>query len=243
MLKKSKPPLSTAVTERAALPSPARLLLTRSIAFALLLLVGFGYITQSVLSRGPITRIDAQVMKAMPSVRTHVLDDVFRFISLFDSTVPVVALVLVSIGILWYKSQRLVAVTVVITVVLEELLYVIPKHIVHRARPDAALSVYSQSGFSFPSGHAMRATVLNGLVAYLLTRSFTSMIARACIITGYLVSVALVSFSRVYLGVHYVSDVLASIFLGGAFLILIICGIEIVTRYGSRKQAAQSFKY
>ncbi|HEX2825279.1 MAG TPA: phosphatase PAP2 family protein [Burkholderiales bacterium] len=84
------------------------------------------------------------------------------------------------------------------------------KLVFRRARPvpgDAAMTLAS---YSFPSGHAAGATLFWGvLAAYAMTRT-ASHRARAAVTAAWLGLVALVAFSRVYLGVHYVSDVLAA---------------------------------
>ncbi len=96
------------------------------------------------------------------------------------------------------------------------------KNSFERIRPEEALYQVSRSGFSFPSGHALISTIFYGFTAFCLIHAFpkrwqkisTSIIA-ACFIL-------LIGFSRVFLGVHWASDVLGGWLLGSVVLILLI---------------------
>lgn len=90
---------------------------------------------------------------------------------------------------------------------------------------------FSVSGFSFPSGHVMNATVVYGLAAYLFFRAARSALVRVLIVLIGVAVVALVGISRVYFGVHYPTDVAGSALLGGAILAVLIIGVEITQRY------------
>jgi len=78
------------------------------------------------------------------------------------------------------------------------------KALFHRARPEAA---FASLGYSFPSGHSFAAVTLYGMLAYWLVRAASR--RRAWIWTGTVFLILAIGFSRVYLGVHYASDVAA----------------------------------
>lgn len=78
------------------------------------------------------------------------------------------------------------------------------KALFHRARPEAA---FASLGYSFPSGHSFAAVTLYGMLAYWLARAVPG--HRAWIWTGGALLILLIGFSRIYLGVHYASDVAA----------------------------------
>jgi membrane-associated phospholipid phosphatase len=88
------------------------------------------------------------------------------------------------------------------------------------ARPRPELSFVHLSTYSFPSGHAAVSTATFTVIAYLLGLRYRSLSARAAIVAGTVVAVLLVAFSRLYLGAHYLSDVLAGISLGFAWAML-----------------------
>lgn len=84
------------------------------------------------------------------------------------------------------------------------------KHLFHRSRPVPDDALMTLASFSFPSGHTAGATLFYGvLAAYAISRSHSHRVRTAWVL-AWISAVALVAFSRVYLGVHYVSDVLAA---------------------------------
>jgi undecaprenyl-diphosphatase len=88
------------------------------------------------------------------------------------------------------------------------------KNIFERPRPDAVYQAYLESGYSFPSEHTSLATALSVYVVYLVYRLSPSRTVRAITFCLALLIIAAVGFSRLYLGVHYVSDVVAGTILG-----------------------------
>ncbi len=91
------------------------------------------------------------------------------------------------------------------------------KELLHRARPDITLQAYAETGFSFPSGHATLAAALYGFLIYLIWRMMPPGLVRTASVSALALLIVLVAFSRLYLGVHYLSDVIVGLLLGGAF--------------------------
>lgn len=90
------------------------------------------------------------------------------------------------------------------------------KELIHRPRPSASEMLISQDGFSFPSGHSATAMAITIFIAYILFKNMKSK-KKALAYGSLLVFLGLIiSISRIYLGVHYASDVFAGIFLGVA---------------------------
>jgi len=83
-----------------------------------------------------------------------------------------------------------------------------------RARPDVALMLRRAAGYSFPSGHAMESTVLFMALSYLAIRSFPRWRWKSAAIALGTTLIVAVAISRVYLGVHWISDVAAGIVIG-----------------------------
>jgi uncharacterized membrane protein YdjX (TVP38/TMEM64 family)/membrane-associated phospholipid phosphatase len=99
-----------------------------------------------------------------------------------------------------------------------------------RLRPRFDDPLLSLSSYSFPSGHTAGAVLFYGvLAAFLVSRSYDWR-ARAACIAGAIVAVALVALSRMYLGVHYLSDVLAAACSSTAWLVLCLAGGHAVVR-------------
>ena len=102
------------------------------------------------------------------------------------------------------------------------LLYKLIKEILQRPRPEEALHLIQQGGFSFPSGHAMTGLVFYGLVLYFFLSSIKNSSTRRVLLAVGVIYIFSIGFSRIYLGVHYPSDVLAGWCLGGLQLMLIL---------------------
>lgn len=100
------------------------------------------------------------------------------------------------------------------------LLNVIFKMIVQRPRPTDML--ITENGYSFPSGHAMTSTAFYGLIIYLVYKNIKTKKIRNILIALISILILLISFSRIYLGVHYTSDVIAGTIFSIAYLICII---------------------
>ena len=92
------------------------------------------------------------------------------------------------------------------------------KYLFHRSRPALAHPLVKLETYSFPSGHAVSATVFYGFLAILLCSSVPSKVRRVVIRLGAIALILAVGFSRVYLGVHYPTDVLGGMIEGAAWL-------------------------
>jgi membrane-associated phospholipid phosphatase len=103
-----------------------------------------------------------------------------------------------------------------------------------RERPDVLEPIIVEHGFSFPSGHATLSMVAYGVLAVLVTRSFVVPLVERLIVAIAVTLVFLIGLSRVWLGVHYPTDVIAG-WIAGA---LIVAAYAWLTREVSREPAA-----
>ena len=93
------------------------------------------------------------------------------------------------------------------------------KSTVHRSRPQYAAAYLRGHSYSFPSGHTMGSTICYFLLAYLITaHPHVTRVAHRLVWTGAVILVGMIGFSRLYLGVHYPSDVLGGLAAGLAWL-------------------------
>ena len=129
-----------------------------------------------------------------------------------------VSLSLMLVAYLMLKRYKIEALFVVITMSLSGILNPLLKNIFDRERP-TLLRLIDISGFSFPSGHAMGSTSFFGSAMYIAQRRASG--STKGVIIGLCVAlILLISISRVYLGVHYPTDIIAGI-IGGAFCIVL----------------------
>jgi undecaprenyl-diphosphatase len=104
------------------------------------------------------------------------------------------------------------------------------KHYFARARPDVAEMLRRANGYSFPSGHAMGSAVAYGALAYLAFRAIRSWPRKTAVIAFLYTLIAAVALSRVYLGVHWISDVLAGVTIGTVWVTVTTVAYETMRR-------------
>jgi undecaprenyl-diphosphatase len=115
----------------------------------------------------------------------------------------------------WLRAGAL-AITVGLGAALNTLL----KVIFHRGRPETATEFITHQSWSFPSGHAMGSLIGYGFLGFLLLERTKDRRARVAIIVAAALLAGAIGFSRLYLGVHYLSDVIAG-YLGGAVWLMV----------------------
>ena len=144
---------------------------------------------------------------------------IMKFITTLGSTLVIVTSIL-CIAILVKKKKYFIffALANLVGVILNNLL----KIIVRRPRPTETLVLTAESSYSFPSGHAMMSMIFYGLLIYYVTK-FVKKKWLKTLLVGILSTIILfVGISRIYLGVHYATDVLAGYVIGIIYLVLFI---------------------
>ncbi|MBI4300856.1 MAG: phosphatase PAP2 family protein [Chloroflexi bacterium] len=158
---------------------------------------------------------DLTLSLRLQGVHGKLFGDAMRTISFMGNDALLAAEVLLLAGGLWISRWRRASVLVLLTLVADGISYIV-KELVSRPRPSAYLVrvTGSESTPSFPSGHAVHFVVIFGLLAFLVPRLFgRGMFVRA--LQGLLLLlIPFVGISRVYLGVHWTSDVLGGYLLG-----------------------------
>ena len=116
------------------------------------------------------------------------------------------------------------------------LIYKLFKALVQRPRPDRSFWLVLENGFSFPSGHSMNGMFCYGMMMYLAYRNIENARLRTGILILIGLLIPLIAFSRVYLGVHYPTDVIGGALRG--FSLLMIATIlldEFLYRYYQKR--------
>lgn len=135
--------------------------------------------------------------------------------------------ILISLRKRKYQTSFLIILNIVISLLLNQTF----KAIIRRERP-FELMIVNESGYSFPSGHSMTALIFYGYFIYLTWESNLKKISKILITILNIILILLVGISRIYLGVHYPTDVIGAYFLGLFYLILYI---NITNNYIKRK--------
>ncbi len=129
--------------------------------------------------------------------------------------------IIIVIGLLILREKRM-ALFLVVGTASGELFYALLKNIIQRPRPDIINALIEQNGYSFPSGHSLVPLIFYGMLGYYFFRKAKSLPLKTISIIAPAILVFLIGFSRVYLGVHWVSDVLAGWIFGAIFLTILI---------------------
>ncbi|MGB7631772.1 MAG: LssY C-terminal domain-containing protein [Candidatus Deferrimicrobium sp.] len=203
-------------------------LLATAFLYILLLLAG---VVEDILSVDPIVALDTRIENLLYVFRDPLLVKVFLWITLLAKAkiVLCVALLLVVLFFLWNKREFVIP--LMVTVAGSGMFNVLGKVAFHRQRP-AGVGVYAETSFSFPSGHSAAATALYGFAVYYLWRQAATWGMRLNILFAGIFLVAAIGFSRLYLGVHFLSDVLGGYLLG---LLWLIIGIS-MAEWNPRKE-------
>lgn len=158
---------------------------------------------------------DSQIALGIHSLSAPWLDRLMTIITWTGFELVIVFTLLLVGWFVWHQKQRHALFTV-IAVAGAALTGGLLKVIFQRARPTIFTPLYEATSYSFPSGHTLTAVGLYGFLAILLWRSGRRGLAVASVLWAGLVGV-----SRIYLGVHYPSDVLASFAVGAIWLVLV----------------------
>jgi membrane-associated phospholipid phosphatase len=135
-------------------------------------------------------------------------------------TVALCVLTAAAALLLVVRGRRLDAALVVTTPLVGTLLTDVLKLGYGRPRPPAAEQLIPETGFSLPSGHAVDATVVVGVLALVLVVRTVSRWRRAAIVALATVTIAAAGVGRIYLGVHWATDVVTGWLLGAAWVAL-----------------------
>ena len=191
----------------------------------------FGHIAEDVVTMDKITMLDLQLSQWFHSRATPSLNRFMLLITHLHGTLGILALSLL-LAIYWIRIKAWAwLITLVLTVPFGMLLNVLLKHTFQRTRPTFDVPLLTLDSYSFPSGHAAGATLFYGVLAAWLICTTRSWRWRAFIATLACLFVALVGISRIYLGVHYLSDVLAAVAASGGWLTLSLTAVAIWCRH------------
>lgn len=111
------------------------------------------------------------------------------------------------------------------------------KNLFGRPRPDVPL-VFRAEGLSFPSGHALFSVTFYGLIIYMIYTTVKSPFRKWFLIVLLLILIVIIGFSRVYLRVHYATDVLAGFCVGFIWLAFALSTLNRLEKYSRRKESA-----
>ena len=189
-----------------------------AVAF-LLVAIPFGLLLDQVQRSGALIRFDTSAARHLHDWVRH-SDDLVRelkILTFFGSPVWFYIIVTPAVLWVWRRGHTRLAVFLIVTTLGGGLLDTIVKEVVGRPRPSMAEPVATARGKSFPSGHAMSSTVAYGSLL-LVFMPVIGRRYRPFVFAGAVILVLAIGFSRLALGVHYITDVVGGVVLGLAWL-------------------------
>jgi len=180
-----------------------------TILFLLIIYVLTEYIwfTDAILDKELITQIDIRLSNFFYYFKDDKLISFFLFISYFWSVSVVFLITLITNLILFLKQKKNEIIWIISSVVISSIISTLSKIIIHRNRPE--LAIYNESSYSFPSFHATMSIALYWFIVRLLIRNIKKWKTRINYIFIWIFIAFSIWFSRLYLNVHYLSDVIA----------------------------------
>ena len=202
--------------------------------------IGAGYLFVELAEEARLTtsivyRVDQAVHGWFGHERQPAVTVLLRAATDIGGTVGLATLVAVVAAPLLVRKERASAIFVVVTAGAGALLNLGLKLIFARARPDLASALAVARWYSFPSGHAMGSFITFGALAYLALRQPWPWVARSAGLAIALTMVVLVGVSRVYLGVHWASDIAGGWSAGTVWLISAVVAFEMLLRLRGEK--------
>ena len=150
--------------------------------------------------------------------------------SLINPSVTKVAIVIINIdgeivictltiiSFILIKNKK-ISFCILLNLIISTILNLLLKNIIQRPRPDE-FRLISESGYSFPSGHSMISMAFYGFLIYLSIKYFKNKKLKILLVTFLSILIILIGISRIYLGVHYTSDVIAGFLISVCYLII-----------------------
>ncbi len=187
------------------------------------LLISFG-ISAYFAHRIPYFPGDIKTSVCVQQISLPLFNPVMRAVSFISSVVLAIIIVVLVVVCLWMLRKRLEAVFIGSATGIASLINFLLKLLIARPRPtNELIQVFvATNESSFPSGHTLYAVVFYGLLFYLAPRLIKHTKAVKALRSILLILILLTMISRIYLGVHWLSDILGSLLFGGLILAIAI---------------------
>lgn len=208
--------------------------LVAGLLVAALGVVGFVALASHVRT-GTSQAFDDAVITWMGAHHTRTLDTIMIELTALGTGTVVIMIVAVASLFLVLTSHKYSAILLLASTAGGLVLNNVLKIGFHRPRPAIFLPTVHTISSSFPSGHAMSAAIVYSTVAYLAARLHKRRWARWLVMSAAFVLIALIAISRLYLGVHYPSDVVAGVVIGLAWAGFCMATLEAIQKFGIRR--------
>jgi membrane-associated phospholipid phosphatase len=184
----------------------------------------------AVAEKDGIAALDRPILNQVIAMRTPLANQFFTWFTHLGGPLPMTLVAGAITLLMVWRWRSLTPLTLMIIAVAGSLAFThVGKAIVGRARPPLSDAVPPyEHAFSFPSGHTLNSTVIAGVVAYLVASRLSSRLGIALCVVLAAAWAAAMGFSRIFLGHHWLTDVIFAWFLGLAWLALLITAHRMV---------------
>jgi len=193
--------------------------LTLIVISALYIAALLGGLVEELLEADELVRLDEAINQRIGPIRTDGMITVFIWITDLGGSAALIAVALVTTGLLWAHCRRYMIAPLWLTILGSQITTYAGKYVLVRQRPEFVTDIVAFTP-SFPSGHATSSMAVYGFIAYIVARGLVTTRQRFEIIYWTAVLISLIGFSRMLLGLHYASDVAAGFLVGGFWLLL-----------------------
>jgi undecaprenyl-diphosphatase len=185
-------------------------------------------LTYAVVGHNALSGLDGGWRDAVIAHRTSFLTDVMVSASCFGSTPSLIVVALAVSGLLVLRGYWADALLIVVSTTGVMLLGPVLKEVIDRERPGVADHIVLVNSLSYPSGHSLNSMAVLGLLTALAVRAAPGLSRRVSVVVLGALLVGTVGFSRVYLGVHWPTDVLGGWLLGLLWIALSLTVADLV---------------
>ena len=210
------------------------LYLTIGILITLFFIYLFFGIVRDYIGQEALIRADLRIINLISQFRTSSINNFMLFITYLAKGEIITVAVIFSLIILFLLRKWAYFNNLLVFVLGGELFVWIIKNIVERPRPPLAESLTIETSYSFPSGHSFVAIAFYGLITFFLFESLKRKWFKILVLILGIILVLLIGASRIYLGAHWPSDVLASYASGLAWLSIIITVSHIKRKFNPK---------
>lgn len=196
----------------------------------------FAELAEGVHDAGPLVRADDVLTAALHASVPEAAVKAFAWVTRLGDTETLTALCIVVALVLVIKKQLALALGWTTAVAGNAVLNTTLKQIFARVRPDHADGIVLAHGYSFPSGHSSGSLVAYGMLAYLALRLLPVRWHLPAVLAATALAFSIAA-SRVFLRVHFASDVVAGLASGAAWLAICIASLELARRWPARRVA------
>ncbi len=209
--------------------------LTIGAIFVVIFIFLFYRIVDSFFDHTALVQSDLRIINLVQIFRSPLLNNLMLFFTYLGKWEIVFAgVAILSILFLLTKRWRYLL-ALIVSVSGGEFFVWLVKNIIDRPRPSLINALAPEKGYSFPSGHSFVALSFYGLLAYFLFRAVKSKLVKIFIVIISSCLILAIGLSRIYLGVHWPTDVLASYAAGAAWLSVLITAMEIRRKFKNHR--------